>query len=154
MAGGKMHAPHPTPLYPPLAMSCRNHQKSLAYFSHWAPLILYFFFTKRQRRGMAQLHTDTFQTSQTHSQRESTIPFIRAKFGKFFSHPQLGTAAVHTLDNRRFAIRRNIYFHNVCMRIIARRLKLPTYNTKQQNYLCFLLHLYPPITRKRRRRYA
>ena len=34
MAGGRMHTPHPTPLYPPLAISCRNHQKSVAYFSH------------------------------------------------------------------------------------------------------------------------
>ena len=31
----------------PLAISYRNHQKSLTYFSHLAPLIL-FFFTKRQ----------------------------------------------------------------------------------------------------------
>ena len=43
MAGGRMHTPHPTPQ----AISYRNHQKSLAYFSHLAPLIL-FFFTKRQ----------------------------------------------------------------------------------------------------------
>ena len=47
MAGGRMLMPHPTPLYPPLAISYRNHQKSLAYFSHLAPLVL-FFFTKRQ----------------------------------------------------------------------------------------------------------
>ena len=43
MAGGGRIPPHPTPL----AISYRNHQKSLAYFSHLAPLIL-FFFTKRQ----------------------------------------------------------------------------------------------------------
>ena len=43
MAGGRTHTPHPTPL----AISYRNHHKSLAYFSHLAPLIL-FFFTKRQ----------------------------------------------------------------------------------------------------------
>ena len=36
MAGGRMHTPHPNPLDP-----------ILAYFSHFAPLIL-FFFTKRQ----------------------------------------------------------------------------------------------------------
>ena len=30
MAGERMHIPHPTPLYPPLAISYRNHQKSLA----------------------------------------------------------------------------------------------------------------------------
>ena len=47
MAGGRMHIPHPTPLDPPLVISYRNHQKSLAYYSHLAPLIL-FFFTKRQ----------------------------------------------------------------------------------------------------------
>ena len=47
MAGWRMHAPHPTLLYPSLAISCGNHQKSLAYFSHLASLIL-FFFTKRQ----------------------------------------------------------------------------------------------------------
>ena len=46
MAGGKMHTPHPTPLDPPLAISYKNHQKNLAYFSHLAPLIL-FFFTKK-----------------------------------------------------------------------------------------------------------
>ena len=53
MSGGSMHTPHPTLL----AISYRNHQKSLAYFSHLAPLIL-FIFTKRQsqggRGGMAQ----------------------------------------------------------------------------------------------------
>ena len=47
MAGGKMHALHPTPLDPPMAISYRNHQKKLAYFSHLAPLVS-FFFTKRQ----------------------------------------------------------------------------------------------------------
>ena len=45
IAGGRMHTPHPTPL----AISCRNHQKSLAYFGHFAPLI-FFFLTKRQSR--------------------------------------------------------------------------------------------------------
>ena len=38
-----MHPPPPTPL----AISYRNHQKSVAYFSHLTPIIL-FFFTKRQ----------------------------------------------------------------------------------------------------------
>ena len=47
MAGGRRHTPHPTPLDPPLAISYKNHQKSLAYFSHLAPLIS-FCFTKRQ----------------------------------------------------------------------------------------------------------
>ena len=47
MAGGKMHIFHPNPLGPLLAIIYRNHQKSLAYFSHLTPLIL-FFFTERQ----------------------------------------------------------------------------------------------------------
>ena len=51
-----MHIPHPTPLDPSLAISYGNHQKSLAYFSQLAPLIL-FFITKRHDQkgeGMAQ----------------------------------------------------------------------------------------------------
>ena len=51
MAGGKMHTPHPTPLDPSLAISYRNHQKSLAYFSHLAPLILFFFAKKQSQKG-------------------------------------------------------------------------------------------------------
>ena len=39
--------PSSYPLDPPLAISCKNHPNSLAYFSHLAPLIL-LFFTKRQ----------------------------------------------------------------------------------------------------------
>ena len=46
-AGGRMVTSHPTPLDPPLAISYRNYQKSLAYFSHLASLVL-FFFTERQ----------------------------------------------------------------------------------------------------------
>ena len=33
----KMRTSHPTSLDPPLATSYRNHQKSLAYFTHLAP---------------------------------------------------------------------------------------------------------------------
>ena len=50
MAGGRMHTPQvpqPTTLDPSLAISYNNHQNSVAYFSHFAPLIL-LFFTKRQ----------------------------------------------------------------------------------------------------------
>ena len=47
----RMHAPRPTPLDPPLAISYRNHQKGLAYFSHLAPLILLFFTKKRCQKG-------------------------------------------------------------------------------------------------------
>ena len=50
MAGGWMHT-SPTPLDPPLAMSYRNHQKSLAYFSHLAPLVLFFFTRRRSEKG-------------------------------------------------------------------------------------------------------
>ena len=49
MAGGRMHSPHSTAQNPPLAISYSNHQKSLAYLSHLAPLVL-FFFTKRQNK--------------------------------------------------------------------------------------------------------
>ena len=55
MAGERMHIPHPTPLYPPLAISYRNYQKSLAYFSHLAPLIL-FFYEKAKLKGVAWLN--------------------------------------------------------------------------------------------------
>ena len=44
MAGERI-TPHPTQLDPPLAISYGNHQKSLVYFSHLAPLILFFFTT-------------------------------------------------------------------------------------------------------------
>ena len=55
MAGGRMHVLHPSSLDPLLAISYRNHQKSLAYFSHSAPLILFFFSKKlSQKGGMAQ----------------------------------------------------------------------------------------------------
>ena len=47
MVSGRMHTPHPTPLDPPLAISYSNYQKSVVYFSHSAPLIL-FYFTKRR----------------------------------------------------------------------------------------------------------
>ena len=50
MAGERMHSAHFSfsPLDAPLAISYRNHQKSLAYFSHLAPLV---FFTKRQSQN-------------------------------------------------------------------------------------------------------
>ena len=49
MAGGRMHTPHSTPL----AVSYRNHQKSQAYFSHLALLILFFFTKKQSQKGGA-----------------------------------------------------------------------------------------------------
>ena len=53
-AGGRMDSPHPTPLDPPLVMGYGNHQKSLVYFSHLAPLIL-FFFIKRHNQKVAAM---------------------------------------------------------------------------------------------------
>ena len=53
MAGGRMHNPHPTPLDSPLAISYRNHQKSVTYFSHLAPLVLFFLLKGRVKRGGA-----------------------------------------------------------------------------------------------------
>ena len=52
MAGRKMHTPHPIPLDLPLAISYRNHQKSLTYFS-LAPLVLFFLLKGRVKRGGA-----------------------------------------------------------------------------------------------------
>ena len=52
MASGRMHTPHPTTL----AMSSRNHQNSLAYFSHLAPLVLFFFIKGRVKRGGGMAH--------------------------------------------------------------------------------------------------
>ena len=56
MAGGRMHTFHPTHLDPPLVISYRNHQKSLAYFSPLASLVLFFFIKKAESKGgtMAQ----------------------------------------------------------------------------------------------------
>ena len=53
MAGRRMHISHPipTPLDLPLAISCRNHQKNLAYFSQLAPLVLFLFTKKQSQKG-------------------------------------------------------------------------------------------------------
>ena len=56
IAGGWMYTHHPTPLDRPLrpwlkAISYRNYQKSLAYFSHLAPLVLFFLLKGRVKRG-------------------------------------------------------------------------------------------------------
>ena len=56
VVGERMHTLGLYPLDPSLAISYTNHQKSLAYFSHLAPLVL-FFITKRKSQkegGMAQ----------------------------------------------------------------------------------------------------
>ena len=47
ITGGGMHTSHPTPL----VISYRNHQKSLTYFSHLAPLILFFFIKRQNQKG-------------------------------------------------------------------------------------------------------
>ena len=55
IAGGRMHTPHLTFLYPPLAISYRNHPKSLAYFSHLALLFLFILLKVESKgRGIAQ----------------------------------------------------------------------------------------------------
>ena len=51
MAGGRMHISHPIPLDPPLAISYGNLQKSLAYFNHLVPLILFIFTKRWSKRG-------------------------------------------------------------------------------------------------------
>ena len=43
LPGGRLHTPYSIPLDPPLAISYRNHQKSLSHFSHLAPLFLFSF---------------------------------------------------------------------------------------------------------------
>ena len=47
----RMRTSHPTPLDPPLAISYKNHQNSLAYLSHLAPLVLFFFTKKAESKG-------------------------------------------------------------------------------------------------------
>ena len=44
LVGGGIPLILPPPLGPPLAISYKNHQKSLAYFSHMAPFILLIFY--------------------------------------------------------------------------------------------------------------
>ena len=52
MAGGRIHTPqpHPTPLDPTLATSYRNHQISLVYFSHLAPLVFFVLLKSRVKK--------------------------------------------------------------------------------------------------------
>ena len=54
-AAGELDTPrlHPTSLYPHLAISYRNYQKSLAYFSNSASLILFFLVNGKVKRGGA-----------------------------------------------------------------------------------------------------
>ena len=67
MAGGRRYTPHSTPLDLPLAISYRNHQISLAYFSHFAPLIVLFVMKKqsleRTEGGVAQCPPYTLLTA-------------------------------------------------------------------------------------------
>ena len=68
MAGGRMHTPHPTSLYPPPAISYRNDQKSLVYFSHLAPLILFFLLKGRVKRGgYGSMPPIKYSTAWTHA---------------------------------------------------------------------------------------
>ena len=56
MAGGRMYTPHPIPQDLPEAISCRNHQKSLAYFNHLTPFVLFLFTKKQSQRGGGAWH--------------------------------------------------------------------------------------------------
>ena len=49
MAGGRRHTPHPSPLDLPLAISYKNHQISLAHFSHLK--FCYLLLKDRDKRG-------------------------------------------------------------------------------------------------------
>ena len=50
MADGRMRTPHPTHMYPPLALSYRNFAPLILYFKYCNPLapLILFFLTKRQ----------------------------------------------------------------------------------------------------------
>ena len=48
MASGRMHTLHPTSQ----AINQKNHQKSPAYFTHLAPLILFFFIKRPSQKGV------------------------------------------------------------------------------------------------------
>ena len=52
----KLHTPHLNPLDPPLVISYRNHQKRLAYFSHFAILIVFFLLKCRVKGGGGAWH--------------------------------------------------------------------------------------------------
>ena len=45
-----MHTLHPSLLDQPLAISYRNHQKSLAYFIHVEPLVILFYYKVESKR--------------------------------------------------------------------------------------------------------
>ena len=94
-----MHAPHPTilyPLYPPLAISYRNHQKSLAYFSHLAPLILFFLLKGAIKRGAWPNRTQTHFRRHEHTAKENEryrssavkLASCSRTPRSLFSHPQ------------------------------------------------------------------
>ena len=55
MAGGRMHSKHTPPPIPGSApdykLHYRNHQKNLTYFSHLAPLILFFCTKWQSQKG-------------------------------------------------------------------------------------------------------
>ena len=88
-----MHTYYPTPPVSAAGHKLQKPSKASGIFQSLGT-INFVLFTKRQSQmgGMAQSHTDTFQTSLTHGWGVSTIPFISGTIGKFFSHPQLGTA--------------------------------------------------------------
>ena len=79
--GGCIVYPSSYPLDPPLAISYKNHQKSLAYFSHLEPLILLFFTIRQSQKGRMAPPLHTLQTAlhlfcdMILIEKESTIAF-------------------------------------------------------------------------------
>ena len=67
-----MHTPHPTPLYP-LAISYRNYQKSPAYFSYLAPLVLFFFTERQSQKGACKFRGLIQALPRTHESADSGL---------------------------------------------------------------------------------
>ena len=108
MGGGRMYTPHPSPLDPPLAISYRNHQKSLAYFSHLAPSIS-FFFTERQRQkgGHDTIPPKCASAWQPATRTAFTLTHNQVSQPGFISGYE--TSSVHTCIKSAFTL---VGFHN------------------------------------------
>ena len=117
MAGGRMHAPHPTPRIRPRPLTTET-IKSLAYFSHLAPLILFFLLKGRVKSdGAWPNRTQTHLRRHKHTAREnqryrSSAVKLASSYHtprSLFSHPHFGTAALRPMyavytDNKSFTI--------------------------------------------------
>ena len=80
IAGEMMHTSHPNSLDPLLAISYRNHQKSLAYFSHLAPIVLLFFTKRQNQKGEAMVQCPPNYVPVTGYWRDDLPNKIFAKF--------------------------------------------------------------------------